>query len=293
LKGQHPRGLFYPRYRLDGQSWLPDFTPVAISVRESAAIALRLLHLAETLQPKGLPAAAYLHGVSRMAEALLGSAVEIENLPDRLHPDSLLPAGAADASPALLGLFLELHRVTGKDAYRKTVLRLKGKLFSDPPQLIPLSGGERGTAEAEWSLLQARTVISLLEAGYPLKGARRYFDSLLLWLHLNNPEARSQFNPMGGLRPAFHDNRLLFRGFELAHTLLRLNALVPKTERFPDLAAIVSQLLGFTMQQPLGTSCYDLHRSGGPRFGPLNSQIWMEELYYFWRLTEEFPELFT
>jgi hypothetical protein len=289
LKGQHPRGLFYPEYRLNNQSWLAPGSPSMISLEESAAIAVMLIRFATALQTKGIPAARYLHGATIMADALLGSKQNLEELGDLLYPDSLLPASSGKYPFAAIELYLELYRATGKDLYRKSVVALKSKFFTKSVQLVPLLGWDRGAVDLDSTLREARIAISLADSGYAVKELHRYFDALLPWIHLNRPDSASKFNLMGGVHHTLDDNILMFRGFEVSYTLLKLNALEKKTSPLGELVILVSQLLGFTLQDPLGTSFYDPAKKDTGRFGPVNSRIWVRELYYLTRLFEEFP----
>ena len=289
LKGQHPRGLFYPAYQLDNQSWLAPGSTATISLEESAAIAVMLIRFATALQAKGVPASRYLHGATFMADALLGSNQKLEDLGDLLYPDSLLPAGTGPSPLAAIELYLELYRATGKDLYRKKVVALKSKFFTQRVQLVPLLGWDRGAADLDTTLREARIVISLAEAGHAVKEAHRYFDALLPWIHLNHADSASKFNPMGGVHHTLDDNTLLFRGFEVSYTLLKLNALEKTKSPLGELVLLVSQLLGFALQNPPGTSFYDPEKKDTGRFGPVDSRVWVQELYYLTRLFEEFP----
>jgi hypothetical protein len=289
LKGQHPRGLFYPAYQLDNQSWLAPGPTATISLEESAAIAVALIRFATALQAKGVPASRYLHGATFMADALLGSNQNLKDLGDLLYPDSLLPAGTGPGSLAAIELYLELYRATGKDLYRKTVVALKSKFFTQRVQLVPLLGWDRGSADLNTTLRETRIAISLAEAGHAVKELHRYFDALLPWIHLNRPDSASKFNPMGGVHHTLDDNTLLFRGFEVSYTLLKLNALEKTKSPLGELVLLVSQLLGFALQNPPGTSFYDPEKKDTDRFGPVDSRVWVRELYYLTRLFEEFP----
>jgi hypothetical protein len=289
LKGQHPRGLFYPAYQLDNQSWLAPGSTATISLEESAAIAVALIRFATALQAKGVPASRYLHGAIFMADALLGSKQNLEDLGDLLYPDSLLPAGTGPGPLAAIELYLELYRATGKDLYRKSVVALKSKFFTQGVQLVPLLGWDRGSADLDTILREARIAISLADAGQAVKELHHYFDALLPWIHLNRPDSASKFNPMGGVHHTLDDNTLLFRGFEVSYTLLKLNALEKTKSPLGELVLLVSQLLGFALQNPPGTSFYDPEKKETDRFGPVDSRVWVRELYYLTRLFKEFP----
>jgi hypothetical protein len=289
LKGQHPRGLFYPYYWTDRRSWLPPDPTITVALDQSAAVALMLLRSAALLHSRGFPASSYLHAATHMADSLLSSNQDMEALSDLLYPDSLLSAGPPVRSPQLIELFLELHRVSGKDAYRKAARTLQSGLFarqSEPPLLPGLDGSG---ADIDSLLLHAQAAVLLDESGYPVKELHHYFDALLSRVYLNRPDPESEFNPVGGVNRALGDTTLLFRGFELSHTLLKLNERMKKTIRLGELDLLVSQLLGFTLQKPMGTSFFDPPKKGSDRYGPANSRLWMRELHHMTRLLEEFP----
>jgi len=291
LKGQHPRGLFYPAYRLGNQSWLAPRCTATISLEESAAIAVALIRFSTALQARGIPASRYLHGAAFMADALLGSNQNLEDLGDLLHPDSLLPAGTGSGALAAIELYLELYRATGKDLYRKSVVALKSKAFAQRVQSAPLFGWDGDTADLDTTLREARIAISLAEAGRAVKELHRYFDALLPWIHLNRPDPTSKFNPMGGVHHTLEEDTLLFRSFEVSYILLKLSALEKTKSPLGELVLLVSQLLGFALQNPPGTSFYDPEKKDTESFGPVDSRVWVRELYYLTRLFEEFPHV--
>jgi hypothetical protein len=296
LRGQHPRGLFYPYYWRDRQTWLPPEPTIAVSVHQSAAIALMLLRIRATLESKGQPASAYEHAASHMADSILQVNQDPEGLADLLYPDSLLSAGVAAGgaqrcSPRLIELFLELYKITGKDRYRKAVRAFKSSLFSRRSQPLLPSTLDSAEADLETILTEAQAAVALDGSGYPVKGLPHYLNALLSRIHLNRPDTASQFNPVGGINPALGNPTLLFRGFELAHTLLSLDARLNKSSKLAELNLLIPQLLSFTLQKPVGTSCFNPDQRRKDRFGSLNSAIWMRELYYMRRLLKEFPNV--
>jgi len=290
LKGQHPRGQFYPYYWRERQSWIPPDSTIAVPLHQSIAIALMLLRIAAVLESKNLPASVYLHAASHMADSLLQTRQDLAELSNLLHPDSLLSAGPAAGSPMLVELFLKLHRITGKDRYRKAVRSLKSSFYSQKPRLLLLLGSENSAAELDSILAEARTAVSLDDSGYPVKGLSCYFDALVSRIYLNRPDFDAEFNPVGGINHALGDPTLLFRGFELSHTLLTLNARMNKSSRLEELNLLIGQLISFTLQKPFGTSTFDPDQRKDDRFGVLSSDIWTRELYYMRRLLGEFPE---
>lgn len=290
LKGQHPRGLFYPFFWNDRQSWLPATAPVSIPLNESAAIALMLLRFAGLLQTRGLPASAYLHAASHMADSLLHAAQDLDDLSNLLRPDSLFSAGDSAGAPGLIELFLELHKVTGRDVYRKAARRLGSRYLSQQQKTTALQGLGDDAPDLDTGLLLAQAAVSLQDSGYAVKGIQQYFDVLLPWIYLNRPDPGSAFNPMGALRHSWGDPTLRFRGFEFSHTLLKLSAGMKKSSRLTRLDLLVSQLLAFSLQKPLGTPFFDPEQKASDRFGLLSSRVWMRELYSLTRLAEEFPD---
>ena len=290
LKGQHPRGLFYPYYWRDRQTWLPPEPTIAVSVHQSAAIALMLIRIARVLGSKDLPASAYLHAASHMADSILQVNQDPEDLADLLYPDSLLSAGAAGpgrCAPRLIELFLELYDITGKDRYRKVLRSITSSFFSQNPQ-TPLL---RGSVELDAILSETQAAVALHSSGYQVKGLACYFDALLSRIYLNRPDPKSEFNPLGGISCALGKPILLFRGLELSHTLLAVNSRLNKSSRLGELNILISQLLAFTLQKPIGTSYFDPTKKQKDRFGSLSSAMWAGELYYLRRLTEDFPDV--
>jgi len=290
LKGQHPRGQFYPYYWRERQSWIPSDSTISVPLRQSTEIALMLLRIAVILESKNLPASVYLHAASHMADSLLQTHQDLAELSDLLHPDSLLSAGPAAGTPPLVELFLQLHRITGKDRYRKAVRALRSSFYSREPQLLLLLGLEDGAGELESLLAEARAAVSLDASGYPVKALSCYFDALVSRIYLNRPDFDSRFNPVGGINRALGDPTLLFRGFELSHALLILSARMNKSSRQKELNLLIGQLVSFTLQKPFGTSYFDPDQKQDDRFGVLSSDIWTRELYYMRRILEEFPK---
>jgi hypothetical protein len=296
LKGQHPRGLFYPYYWRDRQSWLPSDSTIAVSLQHSSAIALMLLRIAAVLEFKGLPSSVYLHATSHMADSILQANPDPEDLTDLLYPDSLLSAGAAaggaeGCSPRLIELFLELYKITGKDRYRKAVRSFKSSFYSQRPQSLALQSLEDGERDLDTILAEAQAAVFLDSSGYPVKGLPYYFDALLSRIYLNRSDSGSEFNPVGGITPALGNPTLLFRGFELSHTLLTLDARMSKSSRLEELNLLAYQLFGFTLQKPLGTFYFDPDQKHDDRFGSVSSAVWVRELYYLRRLLDEFPKV--
>jgi hypothetical protein len=292
LKGQHPRGLFYPNYRRDRNSWHPRDSLSAVSLQRSAEIALMLLRFSDALQSRALPGSIYMHAASYMADALLQANPDPMDLADMLYPDSLLPAGPAAVSPALAQLFLELHRVTGKDRYRKAARTLGVGYFSQQPEPLRFPGSEERTADLDAVITLARAARSLHVSGIPIKGLSRYLDALLSRIYLNGPDSYSELNPYGAIKDPPGNPTLVFRGFEVAHTLLALHTCLSKSSRLEELDLLVAQLLGFTRQKPPGTAYFDPYQKPGNRFGALSSSLWVRELFYMTRLSEEFPDVF-
>jgi hypothetical protein len=71
---------------------------------------------------------------------------------------------------------------------------------------------------------------------------------------------------------------------------LTLDARMNKSSKLGELNLLIAQLLGFTLQKPLGTSYFDPNQKRNDRFGPPNASVWTRELYYISRFFEEFPE---
>ena len=221
LRGQHPGGLFYGTYRLREGSWLPPGagpeSPPQIRIDETAQIACSLLGLAERLQALGRPGNRYHMAGERVGEAMLRSRTDLAEVGAALHPDSLLSVGDPGDAIALLELFLQLHRRSGRDAHKKAAAALFRRFFGEAPlpyaaafvgsaepeggaDSPPASGsgdGARADARAreqssvyrrlslEAALRKARIAALLFESGYRPRGLEEYLGRLLPWVCVN------------------------------------------------------------------------------------------------------------
>jgi hypothetical protein len=263
-----------------------------VSVQQSAAIALMLLRISTVLGSRDLPASACLHAASHLADSILQVNQDPEDLTDLLYPDSLLPAGDAGPGsfpPRLIELFLELYNVTGKDRYRKVLRSIHSSFFSQNPRKRLL----QDTVGFDSTLVEAQAAAALDGSGHPVKALASFFDALLSRIYLNHPGPDPEFNPFGGIRHMVGSATLLFRGFELSHTMLTLDRRLKKSSRLEELNILLHQLLGFTQQKPLGTAHFDPAQKHKDRFGSLNAAVWVSELYYRRRLFEEYPDFVT
>jgi len=273
LRAQVPSGLFYERYHLRRSSWLEadgkkERSP-AVLAGESADTAYALLVLVGLLRRRGLPHTRYLHGATRAVAALCAAA-----------------AGSPDSEEAALVLpepLVELYLLTGKDSDKKTLAGVKERFFAEVRQpAVPDS--------VHPALLRARAAAALGAAGFAVKGLDACFRSLLPWIYLNRFPGQEGADPCGGLLESLGAHRLLFRGFELSHLLARLNARQPVGA--PALRSLLPHLLGFTLQQPAGTSYLLLAEPARRALGPVDSRVLVRELTSRLRLLEEFPQYF-
>ncbi len=293
LTGQHPSGLFYPTYHLDRRSWLevdkdPEDPPEP-SIERSAAVAVMLAALIRELRAQASAAGRYLHAVTRLADALLASANQPGGL---LHPDSYISTPQGDGAPSLVELLLQVYELTAKDAYKKALSALTPRFCKESVQTIPISGWDGRSANLEPALQQAHAAVLLAGSQHTVRGLNSYFVALLPWLHLNYGDPEQQFNTLGGLHSRLDENRLVFRGFEMAYLLMKINACIGKDRRLKSLGALISRLVSFTLQKPMGTSFYAPEETEAEKFGAVDCTIWVRELLYLTRLHEEFPQVF-
>ncbi len=271
LRAQLPSGLFYERYDLRRASWLDadgrKTRAPAVLPAQSADTASALLVLTGLLRRRRVPHARYLHAAARAVGAL---------------------SAAATASPAseeealvLAQPLVELFLLTGKDAHKKTLAGIRDRFFTQDRE--PAAADSLQSA-----LLRARAAAALTDAGFALKGLEACLHSLLPWVHLNPGQTGPE--PCGGLHEALGDNRLLFRGFELAHLLASLAARQPPGAL--PLRALMPHLLAFTLRQPAGIAYLSLTEPAGQKLGPIDSRILVRELTARHRLLEEFPQYF-
>jgi hypothetical protein len=214
-----------------------------------------------------LPHARYLHAAARAVGALAAA--------------SAASPSSEEEALVLAEPLVELYLLTGKDAHKKSLARIRDRFFTqdrDPAASDSLQP----------ALLRARAAAALTDAGFAVKGLQACQYSLLPWVHLNSGEA----GPVscGGLHETLGANRLLFRGFELAHLLARLAARQPPG--VVSLRALLPHLLAFTLRQPAGVSYLRLGAPVGQELGPLDSRILVRELVARHRLLEEFPQYF-
>jgi hypothetical protein len=304
LKGQHPGGLFYGTYFVGEGSWLPPGTgpdsPPRVSLEAAAEVACLLLRFGEALRGLGRPADRYLLAPERMARALLASRDELTELGDTVHPDSLLPVAPSPGCLTLIELFLSLLRLFGRDAYKKALSALLRQFHAQGPpgspaaltesdRSAPAFGEEVGPLSLEQALQEGRIAALLLESGYRPKGSAEYRNRLLPWACLNVRPLPDELSMVGGIVSTLGEGRLCFRGFETALTLLRLQERLGASEAETTIGLLVTQLVAFTLQKPVGTAWVALHPSDPAPVGPVDSRILVRELDALLRLQERFP----
>jgi hypothetical protein len=302
LKGQHPGGLFYGKYYCRNDSWLPPGTgpdrPPQIALADTAEIACHLARFAEGMRSLGRPAERYLGAAERMAQALLASREDLTDVGTTLHPDSLLSVGAGPGGQALFELLLRLLRLSGRDAYKKALSGLFRRFYAAPPagspaaltQGEPDGGAGDSPLSLDQALVEARNAALLAESGYRPKGLEEYRNRLLPWICLNVRPLPRGLSMVGAVAGGLGEGRLRFRGFETALALLRLQPLVPASGQNDITGLLVSQLVGFTLQQPVGTAWLAMEEADPEPIGPVDSWLLVRELEALLRLQERFPE---
>jgi hypothetical protein len=309
LKGQHPGGLLYGNYFTNRKSWLePDAgpnKPAEVRLDLVAETACSLLLLGETLRASGRPADRYLLAAERMGLALLASREDLAEIGSILHPDSLLSVAAGDGGISLIELYLRLYRLFGRDAYRKALSALVRRFYSEAPaayaatlkNFAPAATAQTESEKMEANRLsfdsalrQAGAAVLLVEAGYHPKGLEEYLNRLLPWICLNLRPLPESLSMVGGVVGRLGDRRLRFRGVELALTILSLGQHLIDSPPRRLLKLLVPQLLGFDLQQPLGTAWLSIDERDQEPMGPIDSRLLVRELEALLRLQERFPE---
>jgi hypothetical protein len=95
---------------------------------------------------------------------------------------------------------------------------------------------------------------------------------------------------VGGVVGRLGDRRLRFRGVELALTILSLGQHLIDSPPRRLMKLLVPQLLGFDLQQPLGTAWLSIDERDQEPMGPIDSRLLVRELEALLRLQERFPE---
>ncbi|MBA7628817.1 hypothetical protein ES703_36313 [subsurface metagenome] len=284
LKGQHPSGLFFENFSLEEGAWLGlDRTaPVAVSLGTSAGIAHLLIQLANHLRTRGLQGEKYLGAASRLIQACFDTKKHLSPLGSAVLADSWMPVQGGPEVLGLIGPIWELYRSEGKDYLNKALLCLKNKYYPKSPELP-------GTLpDSRTALLLAGNALILTEAGFRPDNLNIYFDLLLPWIYINRRALKDSLNTVGGTLDSLSNHRLLFQGLQYSYLLLKLSRLLAHGESKDSawLETAIAQLMGFTLQKPMGTAYWD---SG--ELGPVGSVRFVREALYLLKIRKEFPEI--
>ncbi len=300
LKGQHPGGLFFENYDISRNRWLGlHSSKKLLSLEYASGTALFLILLSRELKQRGLCWQKYFFAGRRMVDSFLEKPKQLQNLGSVIDLSSLEGVERGLAGLELCQPLLLLYKMSGKERYKKALNTIKESFFSEyrRPDLLPSSRAGRDP-DVKGALFLANAVLALVEAGLKIKNLDDYISLLLPWVYLNRSFNGGNFNSIGGVIDSSRRNRLLFRGYELAYLLLKLNKLL-STKSNNNLAELLAgQLIGFTSQKPLGTA-YFLHtlwdsqgkiKKDREPFGPIDSRRLAREGYYLLKLKKEFSD---
>ncbi|MBN1837009.1 MAG: hypothetical protein JW820_14230, partial [Spirochaetales bacterium] len=217
-------------------------------------------------------------------------------------------------------LFVRLHRRSGRDAHKKAVAALARRFFGEPPAPYAVAlggpaagagsavpgaaaagdGQEPGAQSADFpprtdglcldaALRQGSAAALLFESGYRPQGLEEYLSRLLPWVCVNARPLPENLSMIGAVVGGIGERRLLFRGWELAYTALRLATCLARPKEWRVLDALVPQLLGFTLQKPIGTAWVSTDPEAKVPVGPVDSRVLVREVQAMLGLRRQFP----
>ncbi len=287
LQGQHPSGLFFESFSLEDEAWIginqtmgkrKSGIPV-ISLEQAAGVSVFLIKLVDQIKAKGLYGKKYIEAASRLIGAFFDTQKHLTNLGSALLPDSLMPVKSGPGVLELISPLIEFYKLTGRDYYKKAILTMRDKYFYNVSPPLPV------TSDSRTALLLAKNAVLLSGSGFRVENIKVYFNLLLPWIYLNRKPSTGILNTMGGTLESTATHRLLFQGFEYSYLLLSLDSLITGRPTSEWIKGIVGRLIGFSIQQPLGTSYIDSEGS----IGPIDTHRFVREAYYLLKVMEEFP----
>ncbi len=328
LKGQHPGGLFLETFDSKRRWWAGlRGTAHLLDLPASAAVAQRLLLLADELERLGRPADKYRAAGRRAIAAFVDPRGNLAETGGVIDLRTGLPAEAGLGALELAEPLLHLHRREGGESWRKTLVALARRHF---PAVLPPLGlpayREGREPDSRAALLLLRAGQALRQAGIPVPAQAELPSLLYPWIYLNRDGGRdgntgggpAAFDPVGGLLDSARRNRLLFQGYEAAFLLWQAGleeagtaspARAGSSRLRHPVQDLVRLLTRFTTQAPLGTAWYAhapwggpggrrAGRAGGararrpadwPRLGPVDARRLTREALFLLRIREECP----
>jgi hypothetical protein len=320
LKSQHPRGIFLERYDLAAKKWRccemsgrtsrsakrgdRAAAEAVTHIAHSARTAAHLFTLSTILEERGHTGVKYFLAGKRFIESLFDfkkkGIIEIGSI---VGLDSFEPIERSKACLELIPPLATIFGITGDDRYRKAIVAIKNEFFVEtfPYTALP-SEDEDTDPDFSTSLLFLRTAIELEKLGIRVRDREAFVNMVLPWVYFNRSqtEVACSLRPYaGGMIDSFDRCRIIYRNFELAHSLLAIAGLVDEKPLVKMLWSLASYLIDSGERIPIGTpwfhhTSYNAEpkgRNGKPIEGGFDARSFVREAGFLFRCITEFPEV--
>ncbi|MBN2444013.1 MAG: hypothetical protein JXJ04_21805 [Spirochaetales bacterium] len=312
LKAQHPRGIFFECFSLSSKEWELSCSdknmikenrstiikaPVA-SILHSAHISNYLLTLSEILEQKGCYNNKYFMAADKCINLFFDFKNKLIDFGSDFNMDTLTPEKQSLLSLEFIEPLIKIYNKTQKEKYKKAIKKIKEDfLFDDflPHTLPALDSSEKPCFST--SLLLLKTVVNLIDSGFPIKNTDLFIHLILPWIYFNTSSSPAPFENVIGMIDSFSRNRLVFRGFECSYYFLRMAGLTEDKKAQKLLQDLAKDILTASKNVPIGTPWYQ-HAlwSHNPAAkitqglaGDFNSRAFVREAWYLLNIIDEFP----
>jgi hypothetical protein len=315
LKSQHPRGVFFEYYTLSQKEWTPDhpgrkkiktgstkaIIPPSVSIVHSSQTAYYLLILSEILKQKGYFSDKYFMAAQKCVHLFFDQKNKLIDFGSLLNLDTLAPEKQSLLCLEFIQPLIQLFKQTEKEQYKKAIKKVKDDFLIDSfpdHSLSALANGEK--PDAATSLLLLKSVITLVDAGFPVKNIDFFIQMILPWIYLNTSSAPAPFDQRLSMTSSFSRNRLVFHGFECAYYFLKAAPLMETKKHQKLLTELAKDMIMAAKNVPIGTpwfqhALWDREaNTKTPRglTGEFSSRAFVREAWYLLNIMNEFPGMF-
>lgn len=314
LKSQHPRGIFFEYFDLSRKEWVPDeprmkkakgggnaVKPPVASILYSSQIAYYLLTLSKILKRKDYFSEKYFMAAQKCVDLFFDQKNRLIDFGSDINLDTLAPEKLSLHCLEFIQPLVILLQQTEKEKYKKAIKKIKDDfLFENYTDHSPpaLNNGEK--PDVATSLLLLRTVITLNDAGFPVKNIDLFIQMILPWIYFNKSSAVAPFDEVSSMMDSFARNRLVFHGFECAYYFLKIAPLAEIKRHQKLLNELAKDIIMTAKNVPAGTPWFrhalwdsDANtKTEKGLSGVFNSRAFMRETWYLLNIMEEFPGMF-
>jgi hypothetical protein len=317
LKSQHPTGVFFEYFHPQSGTWSNDPVPppmlkltsntfehIVVRIEHSAAIADYFLSVAIIQKAKELSGEKYFSAGKRFIELFFDTKKKgLIDLGSTFVLDTLEPKNKSRLCLNLIPPLIKLYKITGEDKYKKAVAAIKAEFFAESFSYTSLpSCSESESPDFATALLLLKSAISFEEIGIKVKDKEVFVNMALPWVYIN----KSQEDRLGDAEPftsgmldSFDRCRIVYRGFELAYYLLKINEMLEKKPLSKLIRNVASYLIDSGSKIRLGTewfhhSLYNnepKEKNVRPVTGPFDTRTFIREASYLLKLVNHFPDM--